>query len=736
MGNRSDYLPLFETKSSRRHFLLKLYVLSIFAAICMIWVYRVSYLPVEGVLERWTWIGMFFAELWFSFYWFITHLVRWNPIYRYTFRDRLSRRYEKDLPRVDIFVCTVDPEMEPPIMVINTVLSMMAYDYPPEKLSVYLSDDGVSELTFYGMLEASRFSKYWLPFCKKFNIEPRSPEAYFQTALEPLDDPVKAKEWLFIKENHKLYGDMKNRIEVTSKLGQVSEEIRKEHKGFSEWDSVSSPRDHLTIVQILIDGRDPQTMDNEGQHLPTLVYLSREKRPQYPHNFKAGAMNALIRVSSRISKGPIIMNVDCDMYSNNSNSLRDALCFFMDEEKGHEIGYIQYPQAMENVTKNDLYGNSLNVIFEMEFPGIDANGGPMYIGTGCFHRRVNLCERKHSNEHIVDWKRVTEIKIEQSARALEEECKVLASCTYEENTQWGKEVGLKYGYLLDDGMTGFSIRCRGWRSVYFNPERKAFLGLAPTTLLQTLTQHTRWSEGEFQILLSRHGPFFDGYKKIPLKLLLSYCIYFLWAANCFATLYYVIVPSLCLLRGISLFPKASSAWIQAFAYAIIANRAYGLVEFLCCDGTFQGWWNDQRIWMFKRTTSYLFGFCDTILKMLGFANPAFVVTAKVASEDASERYEQEIMEFGTPSPMFNILATLALLNMFSFAGGIKTVISDAENKVLDLFASQIILSGLIVLINLPVYQGLFFRKDSGRIPNSVTYKSLVVSVLACSIALY
>jgi hypothetical protein len=28
--------------------------------------------------------------------------------------------------------------------------------------------------------------------------------------------------------------------------------------------------------------------------LPTLVYVAREKRPQYHHNFKAGAMNALV----------------------------------------------------------------------------------------------------------------------------------------------------------------------------------------------------------------------------------------------------------------------------------------------------------------------------------------------------------------------------------------------------------------------------------------------------------
>jgi hypothetical protein len=90
---KNEYLPLFETRASRGRLLFKLYVLTIFVAICIILVYRVSYLPVEGAVEIWSWIGMFFAELWFSFYWFITQLVRWNPIYRYTFKDRLSQRF-------------------------------------------------------------------------------------------------------------------------------------------------------------------------------------------------------------------------------------------------------------------------------------------------------------------------------------------------------------------------------------------------------------------------------------------------------------------------------------------------------------------------------------------------------------------------------------------------------------------------------------------------------------------
>lgn len=74
-----------------------------------------------------------------------------------------------------------------------------------------------------------------------------------------------------------------------------------------------------------------------------------------------------LRVSSNISKGKISLNVDCDMYSNNSQSVRDALCFFMDEEKGHEIAFVQFPQNFDNVTKNDLYGSALLPISEVSY---------------------------------------------------------------------------------------------------------------------------------------------------------------------------------------------------------------------------------------------------------------------------------------------------------------------------------------------------------------------------------
>ncbi|RVW38868.1 Cellulose synthase-like protein B4 [Vitis vinifera] len=73
-----------------------------------------------------------------------------------------------------MFVTAADPMLEPPIITVNTVLSLLAVDYPANKLSCYVSDDGASPLTFFALLEASKFAKLWVPFCKKYCIQPRA----------------------------------------------------------------------------------------------------------------------------------------------------------------------------------------------------------------------------------------------------------------------------------------------------------------------------------------------------------------------------------------------------------------------------------------------------------------------------------------------------------------------------------------------------------------------------------
>ncbi|KAL2945060.1 Cellulose synthase-like protein E1 [Bienertia sinuspersici] len=362
-----------------------------------------------------------------------------------------------------------------------------------------------------------------------------------------------------------------------------------------------------------------------------------------------------LRVSSEISNGRVILNVDCDMYSNNSQSIREALCFFMDEKKSQDIGFVQFPQMFENTTKNDLYGSALQVISAM---------------------------------------------------------------------------GLKYGCPVEDVITGLAIQCRGWKSVYLNPERSGFLGVAATSLGDALVQHKRWGEGDLQIMLS-YCPFWYGYKSINLGLQLGYCNYCLWAVNSLATLCYCTIPSLYMLGDISLFPQLSSIWFLPFAYIAIAKYTYSLAEFLRAKGTVLGWWNEQRIWLYKRTSSYFFAIIDTTLKVLGFSQMKFVISNKVTDDDVLQRYEKEIMEFGVPSPMFTLLASLALMNLFSFLVLIKMLLveKDRWRMIIERLSLQILLCGVLVLINLPLFKALFVRKDKGRMPSSVTIKATIVSIV-------
>ncbi|KAH1211343.1 Cellulose synthase-like protein E1 [Glycine max] len=370
---------------------------------------------------------------------------------------------------------------------------------------------------------------------------------------------------------------------------------------------------------------------------------------------------------------------------------------------------------------------------KVELHGADGYGGPLFIGTCCFHRRDALCGKKFNSQYKNEWNDENEKEVvKANLHELEVESKALASCSYEENTLWGKEIGAIYGCLVEDVITGLWIHSQGWKSIYYNPPRKAFFGIAPTNLLHTLVQQKRWGEGDFQILFTEYSPTWYGEGKINLGLLMGYWRFNYSATTCLPILYYSFIPSLYLLKAIPLFPKMSSPWFIPFAYVILGESSSTLIEGLISGGTIKGWWNDLRMWLYIRTSSYLFALIDIVWKFFGRSYSSFAVTTKIVEDDdVSQRYKNEVMEFGTSSPFFTVLATLALLHLFCLLATIKELVLCKVALTGEKMALQVLLCGFLVLINFPIYQGLFLRKDKGRLPSSHTIKSTTLALSAC-----
>ncbi|GLT91271.1 hypothetical protein SLE2022_091670 [Rubroshorea leprosula] len=395
----------------------------------------------------WLWLMSVVCEIWFAFSWLLDQLPKLCPINRATDLDVLKEKFEtpsptnpsgkSDLPGIDVFVSTADPEKEPPLVTANTILSILAADYPVEKLSCYVSDDGGALLTFEAMAEAASFARLWVPFCRKHDIEPRNPESYFNLKRDPYKNKVRPD---FVRDRRRVkreYDEFKVRINgLPDSIRRRSDAFntREEVKVLKRWKEsnddepmeslkiqkatwmsdgthwpgtwqVPAPEhsrgDHASIIQVMLDppSDEPQKgAEGDGNsmnlcevdiRLPMLVYVTREKRPGYDHNKKAGAMNALVRASAIMSNGPFILNLDCDHYIFNSQALREGMCFMMDRD-GDRICYVQFPQRFEGIDPSDRYANHNTVFFDVNMRALDGIQGPVYVGTGCLFRRTAI----------------------------------------------------------------------------------------------------------------------------------------------------------------------------------------------------------------------------------------------------------------------------------------------------------------------------------------------------------
>ncbi|CAJ1975740.1 unnamed protein product [Sphenostylis stenocarpa] len=684
------WLPL-----TRLHILFHL--LSLFA----LFYYRVNLLLHQPTLP---WLLITLAEAIFAQLWLYNQAFRWRPVTRAVATENLPT--EANLPGVDIFVCTLDPQKEPTVQVMDTVISAMAMDYPAEKLAVYLSDDGGCPVTLFGMREAVEFAKEWVPFCRKHGVKLRCPKVFFSPMGE--DEHLLRSDG-FRAEQERLkakYRDMQKNIEIFGRDPKNS----------------SLVLDRPTRIEIL----------NEQSEMPLVVYVSRERRPTIPHRYKGGALNTLLRVSGLLSNGPYVLVVDCDMYCNDPSSAKQAMCFFLDLETSKDIAFVQFPQMFHNLSKKDIYDSQSRRAFTTMWQGMDGLRGPGLAGSGCYLSRsaLHLQSPNQNQNDVFDHNAPKEfgkstmyieslkaiIYGNQSTQkqiprdVILEEAQAVASCSYEKDTNWGEEVGFSYAILLESTVTGYLLHCRGWRSTYLYPKRPCFLGCAPIDFKEGMLQMVKWGSELFLLGVSKYSPFTYGISRMPIMHCFTFCYFTSTTQYGVALMIYGLIPQLCFFKGIPLFPMVTEPWFGVFAILFISSHGRHLIEILYGGGSLRSWWDEQRSWIIKSLVGGIFAPIVAIKKLFGLNKAKFTLSNKVIDEESFKKYEQGKFNFQGAALLMVPLVMLLTVNIVCFFGGLWRLlfVKDFENMF-----GQFFLLSYLVALGYPIFEGIITMKSKG-----------------------
>ncbi|XP_038902760.1 cellulose synthase-like protein H1 [Benincasa hispida] len=715
--------PLFETVAIKRP-IDTIFNAAIFLLLLSLLGYRIYFLRTNGFdCLHFT---AFLCELCFTFTFFLLIVIKSNPVRFITYPRRLLKRVE-EIPAVDVFVTTADPSLEPPIITVNTVLSILAVDYPVNKLGCYVSDDGCSPITFYCLTEAVEFAKIWVPFCRKYGIRLRAPFRYFSTALGADESDEFLQEWNIIKGEYEML-------------------CRKIEESNQAWDSRDFPffcgtdsKNHAPIIKIIWENKECENL------LPHLIYVSREKRLKHSHHYKAGAMNVLTRVSGLMTNAPYILNVDCDMFVNDSNAILQGICPFIDPKNDKEVAYVQFPQRFYGGLKDDLYGNHLIVSMEYIVPGLAGSQGPSYMGTGCIHRRKVLYGQS-PNEHKINGN-ISETTLYRTFGNSEDfiksatsalmgiadypnslQCSIealnkVASCSYENDTFWGLKVGWYYGSVTEDIFTGMMIQGKGWKSIYLNPNPAAFLGCAPTTGPSTFTQLKRWTTGFLEIFFTKNCPIFATlFGKLHLKLCMFYVWIYLWGPQSIPELCYSLLPAYSLLTNSHFLPQVHERAIFIPLLLLVLYNLQQVLQFLKTGQSIRAYWNNQRMARINTMCPYFFGVVGIVLKFLGLAETMFEVTKKESSSSNDSGEIDEGSFIFDESPLFLPGTTVLMMQLMALFTSIWRRPAEPGG------VGEVICSVWLILCFWPFLKGMF-RKGRYGLPFSTICKSSVLTLL-------
>ncbi|KAK4405837.1 Cellulose synthase-like protein G1 [Sesamum angolense] len=563
---------------------------------------------------------VFISELLFTFLWVLHQAFRWRPVTRTVYPDRLPGGVK--FPPVDVFICTADPSKEPSLGVMNTVISAMALDYPPDKLAVYLSDDGA--LT-------------------KYELKTRCPGAYFSAEESPDGRFISCSEFMAEKK------------EIEKKYGEFKESLEKNSVNASS----SASRDHAPIIEI--------------------------------------------RVSAVISNAPYILVLDCDHYCNDPTSARQAMCYYLDPEISPKLAFVQFHQKFHNLSGHDLYDSRLNYYWR-RWLGFDGLGGPSISGCNLYLKREALYGTKNikndidlnhlkksygsSNELIRSISKKYEPRLSKDRKLTDTQAKEaerLASCDYDGLSEWG------------------------WISVLVDPpSRPCFLGSCPTNLSDTLVQQGRWALGLMQISISKYCALLYGRGRM--STLHSMCYAALTIDPIYVIPFYVlaIVPQICLIRGIPLYPKVSDPFFIVFAFVFFASQLKHVQEVLSYGDSLMSSLYELRMWMMKSASSYLYASLGAVLDKVGLHTAHFTLTDKAGDDEQARLYQEGRYDFQASPVLIAPICSLYIFNVVSFVVGMARIVQTKSGGEM-LVQAFIPLFGVIV--NYQVLEGMVLRKD-------------------------
>nr|CAB3482237.1 unnamed protein product [Digitaria exilis] len=687
-------------------------------------IWRISHRNPDA---QWLWVTSIAGEFWFGFSWLLDQLPKLNPINRVPDLAVLRQRFDRAdgtsrLPGLDIFVTTADPFKEPILSTANSILSILAADYPVEKNTCYLSDDSGMLLTYEAMVEAAKFATVWVPFCRKHGIEPRGPESYFELKSHPY---MGRSQEDFVNDRRRI---RKEYDEFKARINGLEHDIKQRSDAYnaarglkdgepratwmadgSQWEGTwvepsenHRKGDHAGIVLVLVNHPShsrqlgpPASADNPldfsmvDVRLPMLVYVSREKRPGFNHEKKAGAMNALTRCSAVLTNSPFILNLDCDHYINNSQALRAGICFMLGRDSD-TVAFVQFPQRFEGVDPTDLYANHNRIFFDGTLRALDGMQGPIYVGTGCLFRRVTLygfdpprinvggpcfpalggmfaktkyekpglemttskavvAKGKHGflplpkksygkSEAFVDSiPRASHPSPFDDAAVVTDEATIIeavavTTAAYEKKTGWGSSIGWVYGTVTEDVVTGYRMHIKGWRSRYCSIYPHAFIGTAPINLTERLYQVLRWSTGSLEIFFSKNNPLFGSTFLHPLQRV-AYINITTYPFTALFLIFYTTVPALSFVTGHFIVQRPTTMFYVYLAIVLGTLLILAVLEVKWAGVTVFEWFRNGQFWMTASCSAYLAAVCQVLVKVVFRRDISFKLTSKQPAGD-------------------------------------------------------------------------------------------------------